>query len=136
MMGPPHKFGLFEHGGVTRKMLTIEIGRAAKRDHYLTSEDAVLQSVKEWLQRNRAKTNGRSAESTLSWKDVIEAVACPSCGRPAGERCYTLKAQGGSGMQFPTTTHKTRIRAANEMGRAGQSDGTVGAVTPGVARSS
>lgn len=43
------KIGIFKHGGQTRNILSIEIGRAAKRDIKPASGDEALVLIREWL---------------------------------------------------------------------------------------
>lgn len=69
------KFGLFEHGGRTRKMLTIEIGRASTRDTKLDTAAKVLQFVRGWLDRNGVKD--QELRSSIRMK-----LKCYVCGEP------------------------------------------------------
>lgn len=113
------KIGLFEHGGMTRTILSIEIGRAALRDTKATCAEEAIELVTAWLKFNKVpwtRADGMKAAALpqrpkADDDKVIASVKCPTCGRAPGERCMTVRAQGSIGFQFQTPTHQRRRKA-------------------------
>jgi len=112
------KIGLFEHGGVTRTILSIELGRAASRDTKVTCAEDVIKLVTEWLRANDVPwtrddvlaSPAPKPEVIIADDQVVATTKCPTCGSEPGNCCMTIRAQGSMGFQFRTPIHQRRLK--------------------------
>lgn len=56
---------VFRHGGRSRRMLTIELGRAHKRGINFDSISGALDYIKSWLDREGSKSTVPDEEETI-----------------------------------------------------------------------
>lgn len=54
---------------------------------------------------------GKVRPAPFAEDPAVQTVRCPTCNKPPGTRCWTIKSHSEVGYQFPTAaTHKSRNR--------------------------
>jgi hypothetical protein len=66
------KIGILHHGGQTRKMITVEVGRVSKRDIKFESAEAALAHVRDWL--NLPEPDAKYAEMRAVLAEFVAAM--------------------------------------------------------------